>query len=196
MLPHELGLVSPARSAGLVAHLESCPECTAWNARERALTDAIAALRVDIPLAVDVSARVVSRVSGTDPAPANQLTAQQLGWFSAVALAFGTVVLVGLWSVLPDLPLLIDTARALLSGADHLVTGLGAPLLALVATLARSAGGALRSFQALYDPLQQVGPLAIAMIALCTTMMVASILLVLGRDLRRHQWTRGNARGR
>ena len=195
MLPHELGLVSSTRSAALAAHLESCRECTELQTRERALTDAIAALRIELPLAVDVSARVVSRVSGADPAPADQLTAQQAGWFSAVALAFGTVMLVGLWSVLPDLPLLVDTARALLSGADHLVTGLGAPLLAFVATLARSAGGALRSLKALYDPLQQVAPVAIGMIALCTTIMTACILLVLGRDLKRHQWTRENGQG-
>ncbi len=194
MLPNELGLVSATDSAALAAHLESCPECAAWNAREQALTAAIAALRVELPLPVDVSARVISRVSAADPAPADQLTAQQAGWFSAVAFAFGAVLLVGLWKVAPDLPLLADTARAMLSGADHIVTGLGAPLLAFVATLARSAGGTIRSFKVLYGPLQQVAPVAVAAIALCTTMMAASILLVLGRDLKRHRWTRESER--
>ena len=192
LLHDELGLVSATGSADLAAHLESCPECAAWNARERALTDAIAALRVELPLAVDVSARVISRVSAADPGPANQLTAREAGWVSAVAFAFGTALVVGLWKVAPDLPLLAHTARAMLSGAEHIVTGLGAPLLAFVATLARSVGGTLRSFQVLYGPLQQLGPVAVATIALCTTMMAASILLVLGRDLKRHRWAREN----
>jgi len=192
LLPNELGLVPAAGSAALAAHLESCRACAAWEARERALTDTILALRVEPPFQIDVSARVVSRVSAADPPPADLLTAQQAGWFSAVALAFGTALLVGLWKLAPELPLLADTARAMLTGAGHVVTGLGAPMLAFVATLARSAGGTILSFKALYGPLQQVGPVAIAMIALCTTMMAASILLVLGRDLTRHRWTREN----
>ncbi len=194
MLHHELGLVPAARSAALAAHLESCRECAAWDAREQALTDAILGLRVELPFQVDVSARVISRLAGVDPAHADQLTTRQAGWFSAVAVAFGTALLIGLWKVAPDLPLLADTARAMLAVAGHIVTGLGGPLLAFVATLARSAGGTILSFKALYGPLQQAGPVAIATIALCTTMMAASILLVLGRDLTRHRWTRENER--
>ena len=188
----ELGLVSAARAKALAAHLRSCPGCAAWEARERALTDAIHGLRVELPFPVDVSVRVASRVSAADPAPADRLTGRQAGWFSAVALACGTVLLVGLWKVAPDRLLLADTARAMLSGAGHIATGLGAPLLAMVATLARSLGGTASSLKALYGPLQQVGPVAIATIALSTTMMAASILLVLGRDLTRHRWTREN----
>ena len=194
MFRNELGWVSPTGSADLAAHLESCPECAAWNARERALTDAIVALRVELSFPVEVSARVLSRVSAADPAPLDRVTARQAGWFSAVALAFGAGLSIGLWQVAPDLPRLADTVRTMLSGAGHIVTGLGAPLVAFVATLARSLGGSARSLTALYGPLQQAGPVAIATIAMCTTMMAASILLVLGRDLSRHRWTRENER--
>lgn len=192
LLRDELGLVSAARATALAAHLESCPACATWSARERALTEAIEGQRVELPFPIDVSARVVLGVAGIDPAPADRLTGTQAGWFSAVALAFGTLLLIGLWIVAPDLRLLADTARAMLSGAGHVATGLGAPLLALGGTLVRSLGGSASSLKALYGPLQQLGPVAIATIVLSTTMMAASILLVLGRDMTRQRRTQEN----
>lgn len=191
----ELELASRNEAARLETHLGQCPACAAWSARERNLTEAIAGKRVEISFPVDVTAGVLARIRQADPPLAgDELTARHAGWFSATAAVFGVVLLVGLWRLAPDLPPLAEAARATLSGMRHLVTGLGAPLVAFVSTLARSLGRAAASLQALNAPLQQVAPLLISIVGLCTAMMTTSILLVLRRDLTRPGWTRENGR--
>jgi hypothetical protein len=190
LLDVELDLASDAAAVAMRAHLESCPRCAARATRERRLTAALAALRVELPVPVDVSEAVARRISHTDPAPARAVSSRQVGWAALAAGLFGIGLLLGIWQLAPDARQMAGQASSAIAGVLQVLAALATPLAGFLTAIARAAGGLLATLASFFEPMQQFGPVAVATIALSTALMTTAIVLVVGRDLARSSWIR------
>jgi hypothetical protein len=191
----ELGLVGPAARAELDAHLGNCAFCATAAERERGLTADLVSLRCEVPLAIDVTSEVASRLATAEGSLRHGEVGLRQALAAAAAVAgFGGALLVGLWRVLPGLPELIAEAHVLLTGLRLAAANLLAPAVDLLRTVIRSAAGLLALLGPVAESLRPLQPVALATIAACTVMMLASIVLVVGRDLTRDRWIREESR--
>jgi len=181
----ELGLAGEETRVAFESHVAGCVACTARVAAERRLTTQLEQLRLETPVEVDLTARVVARVARTAPALREEPSVWQLAWSAGGLVAFLVALLFGLWRLVPAVSVLAGESRTLVTGLWRTLSGLAAPLTALVSTLARMLGGMLRSLAALAQHLQSLEPLIITTVVLCTLTMATCIILVVGRDIRR-----------
>jgi len=184
----ELGLAGKDTRLAFESHLAGCVVCTARVTAERQLTRQLEQLRVATPVELDLTARVLARVARTEPAQREEPTVWQLAWSAGGLIAFSVALLFGLWRLVPAVSILTTESRTLFTGLQRTISGLAAPLTALVSTLARMLGGMLRSLAGLAEHLQSLEPLFITTVAFCTVTMATSIILVVGRDIRRPRW--------
>ena len=148
---------------------------------ERMLT----ALREELPFEIDVSARVASGLEQLHPAALDRLPRRELAWSGGIAASIATALLVGLWQLAPSLPLMAIRARTLAGTLYSAISTLASPFEGFVAGTAKLLGDLVASFGKIAGSLENLQPVAILMVAVCTLMMAASIVLVVGRDIRR-----------
>ncbi len=190
----ELGLTRAEARGMLATHLARCSDCTAWVSRERRLTASLATLRTELPFEIDVSARVATALGELLPASAGRVSGRELAWSGAVAAAASLSLALGLWQLTPGLAPLAVRLRGLGSALLSAASTLTSPVEGLVATVARVLGDLLASLGKVAGTLESLQPIAIATVAISTLMMAVSIVLVVGRDLRRPHWIEEESR--
>jgi hypothetical protein len=177
----EVGTLAADRRTALEAHLAGCAACRTRAASESRLTRDLALLREQPAPAVEVVARVMARVTAAprqDPLrlPVGALAAS----LAALAIA-GLGGLAALWRAAPDLPRIVATARIAAAG--------GAELLGLALRALRTSAGfvfdlGLDLLRAAATLLVQLEPLFAAATVFGSIVMLTTIVLVVGRDLR------------
>jgi hypothetical protein len=182
ILDGQVGPADAAREAALSLHLREYAACRRESLEAERMAVDLAGLRCDYPFEIDVRPRVLARLADLQRPSTTDVPTRQLGW-AALAAGIAAVMLVGGFiELLPDLARL---ARGLLVAAGSLGDLIGRLLqpLSLVMTVPlRLAWGLFKWAAPLLDGLQ---PLAIGAAAACTAAMVATIAVVLSRDLRR-----------
>lgn len=184
----ELGLGTPGEQAALESHLAACADCEAWADEERQLTATLAGLRIELPFEIDVTGRVATRIESLSPGHGHEVSVREFGWSAALVTACSVGLLLGLWSIAPGFPELVEKARLVGAAIGMTSSALMAPAAALVSTAAKLLGHLLASLGGVAGTLESLQPVAIGTVALCALMMTTSIALVVGRDFRRPRW--------
>jgi len=184
LLDRELGLGAPAVDAALDRHLESCASCAAGASVEAGLSELLAGLRSSSPPAIDVTARVMRGLPELRPSRGEDVSSRQLGWATAAALTAVAGLLAGFWRMLPTLTHAAGDAWTTASGLRH---SLGTVLAATATLASHGLETVARLFDALAPmavALRGLEPVAVSALALSAAVMAATIVLVVGRDLR------------
>jgi hypothetical protein len=190
---------SPARKAYLFddrasGHLERCVRCRAWIRDQDGIDLALAALRGDVPWDVDIGARVAARIAALERPGRDRRAGRQLAWAAGAGLAAAAAIAMLAWLRLPDPALILAEARALAVALGETARALASPLPPLVAAAARLLPRMLEAAAALLGAAAGLRGAATAAIAACAATMAAIVLLVVGRDVRRHHLLREEER--
>jgi hypothetical protein len=186
----DLGAIGPHVEASLQAHFESCASCAAWASTERRLTADLALLRSAAPFEIDVTSRVARDLAGLRPAR-EEVSTRQLGWAVAAAVACGAGLLVGLWALVPGLARAASGGRALFTSLRHAFAGVADAIITIAATGFGLLGDLVSSLAVASSGLQPLVPAAIAVVALGWVMMGTTVIVVVGRDIKKATWIRG-----
>jgi len=185
----ELGPIGSYAEASLQEHFDRCASCSAWAATERRLTADLTLLRSGLPFEIDVTARVASGLAGLQPVR-DEVSTRQLGWAAAAAVACGTGLIAGLWALVPGLTRAMSGGQVLFSSLRQLLSGV-ADAVTTVAVAGFGLVVDLLSFLALASgSLETLLPVAIVAVALGSTMMGTTVVVVVGRDIRKATWIR------
>jgi hypothetical protein len=188
IVENELQGLGVERSAALDRHLRRCAACTRRSRLEQRLERDLVALHgVELEQIgpVDVVPRVMATIDRSPGLDRRDVPARQLGWASAAAALLALFLLPVFVATLPDPSRLARAGVSLRLVLDHLIER-GAALLGVLWTLMRvllhslvDALGALGSALALLEPV------AVTASAVGYAAMALTVVVVLGRDLRR-----------
>jgi hypothetical protein len=184
LIERELGLLSGESLSALDAHLGGCAACAARERADAALTADLLALRVEAPLPIDVSERVIAELPPAPPTGYEELRAQPFGWAVAGAVASAIALVWGLWELAPAVPAVAQSVGSLLVGAKSLATSAIVPIVTLASASARMLANLLGAATPVFRSLQ---PIATTAILASFAMMTCTIALVVARDLRKPQ---------
>jgi len=172
------------QTRALERHLENCPACAAVSEADGRLVCGLGLLRGQIPYAIDVRSRVMLEIGRLGPVDRSEVPAWQLGWAAAVA-GLGVTGLLGLLvSLWPGLRSGLGTVTVLLGGLAELVGKLVSALFSLLALPLKLATSLKELWIEIPAALSSLEPFAIAAVAICYLIMGATIIHVVGRDLR------------
>jgi len=184
----ELSLATPAERAAWEAHVSACPACAAWTERERSLTAALTSCAGRAPIEIDVTARVMAELSRVGPAPREAFSTRLLAWWLSLTALGGVALVAAFWALLPDAASLGGDARLMILAVGRVFGGLSVPLAGVVSALSGAAGALAALLRTVLSTLKSLEPAAVATVVCCTVTMTATIVVVLGRDLRRPRW--------
>jgi hypothetical protein len=182
LIERDLSLLSDESLTALDAHLGGCARCAARARADAALTADLLALRVEAPLPIDVTERVVAELPAAPPTGYEELRAQPFGWAVAGAVASAIALVWGLWELAPALPAVAQHVGSLFQGAKPLATAAVGPIVTLASALARLLANLLGAATPVLRSLQ---PIATTAILASFAMMTCTIALVVVRDLRK-----------
>jgi hypothetical protein len=172
------------QTRALDRHLEHCPTCAAVSEADDRLVRDLGLLRGQIPYAIDIRSRVMLEIGRLGPVDRSEVPAWQLGWAAAVA-GLGVTGLVGLMvSLWSGLLSGLGTVTVLLGGLAELVGKLLSALFSLLALPVKLATSLKDLWIEIPAALSSLEPFAIAALAVCYLIMGATIIHVVGRDLR------------
>jgi predicted anti-sigma-YlaC factor YlaD len=181
ILDRELGRLLPQEERELALHLARCARCAKLQAGMRILNAELARLRTEPPFEIDLAPHVRSRLPSLDPVDRAAVPARQLGWAAASAIAAGLTLVVFAALFAPQLSLGARQALGLLSSVRPIASGLASTIAAAVAALFGALGSVLDSLPVL---LRTVEPVAMPFIVLGYLAMAATIISIVGRDLK------------
>lgn len=178
-----LGPLAGPAEADLTLHLAGCPDCAAWTAGAARVVQDLRALRADPPFSIDVTARVIARVTAWPAPRPEELRTGALAWTSLAVLAAAAGLAGALWTVLP-------TAGRAARGAWLVLAGLRPAISALAEAVAVALTPALRvlgHFAVALPGAASAGRLSPAtyVIAAAAMATASTVIFVVGRDLRR-----------
>jgi hypothetical protein len=181
----QLALGTSPDAPGLARHLLDCPRCREVAEIDRR-TDALRrSLLVEPPPAVHVRARVLAEIARLDPVERDEVRAFQLG-LAAAAAVLALVALAALgWDARPGW-------QATAQGLEGLLAALARVASTLVSVALAGTGAALRLLSLARDGVRPLAelvarlePVIVTGIGLSYAAMLAAIVRVLERDLRR-----------
>jgi hypothetical protein len=185
IVERRLGLLSPAETWALLAHVGSCRACAAEDAWEQRLGADLGLLRRAYPLELDLRSRVVSEVRALGPVPRHEVTDRQLAWGAIAAVAaFAALSLFG-YQARAALATAWNGLVALLGGAATVVRELSGPVLDVLAIPFRFVAALLQNLAPASSWVGGLVVLAVAGTVVLGGLMVMTSVWVAGRELFR-----------
>jgi predicted anti-sigma-YlaC factor YlaD len=180
-----LDRLAPAEGVELDEHLAGCDSCAATERADRFIAGELASLRGQIPYTIDVHQRVMIEIDRLAPPDRQEVSAWQLGWSTAIVALAAMVLVVLLWGSWPEWSSGVENAIVLVQGLAEVAVTLGTLLLSLLAVPFKMIAGLRDLWLELPAAAARLRPFAITGVALCYLFMAATIVRVVGRDLRR-----------
>ena len=185
----ELGSIGPHAEAALREHLDGCASCMAWASTERRLTADLTLLRSALPFEIDVTARVATDLAEQRPV-LDEVSTRQLGWSAAAAVACGVGLFAGLWALVPGLMRAASGGQVVFTSLRHVLTGVANAVTTVAIAGFGLLADLLSSLAVAAGSLETLLPIAIVAVALGSTMMGTTVIVVVGRDIRKATWIR------
>lgn len=191
-MERQLGFVDPSVELWAARHLDRCPACAAEARAEERLTAGLAALGDRTAPDVDVVAAVMARIAASDRVERREVAARQLGWASGGAVAGGLALVGMLIWMLPDMGRLFLELGALAAAIREALVPLATPVIVLLEIPTRLLGVLGDLLARLGFALASFRPLAAGAVGIGWAAMIATITLIVGRELVRTRptWVR------
>ena len=191
MVERGLGLLGPQAQARLDEHLRGCPYCARTLQVEEGLARDLAALRVEFPSEIDVTAHVLFEIARGPSASRQDVSPRELGWAAGLAIACAVLLLAAAGPLMPQAGSLLADLRLLGVELFDTAGALLRPLAPLAMLPFRLLGAALGYLSDAWPSLARWEPVALAMVSAALTLMTTTIVAVIGRDLLRPAATAG-----
>lgn len=184
LISRETDPPAEALARALEQHLDRCHACcTAARVDEWAVAG-LTALRGRIPYPIDVRSRVALRLGRLAPLRRHEVATRQLAGAAVVAVLGVVALLVSLASMWPEWRSGLESLPALLGGLFDVAAFAASAVLALIRLPLELASAMSGPAAALVRWLGRLEPVAIVAVSVCYLLMGASMLHVIGRDLR------------
>lgn len=184
MLERSLGTLRPEAEAGLLAHLSTCPACSAAAAAGADLDAALALLDTEPPFEVDVAGRVLDAIAEIGPPRREAVPERQLAWASLAAVMLAVAILVSGAFLAPAMLGHARDAGRLTVEAGGVFARLGRAAIGTLATTKPLFGAAWDLFVASSVLIRKAEPLIQGAAAVIFLVMAILTSAVIGRDLR------------
>jgi hypothetical protein len=183
LVERDLGTLSREAQGRLEQHLGGCATCDNEARIDAQWIAELALLRQDYPQPVDVGGVVMSRVRQSERIVRTELRGRQLAWATSIVVACGLLVVVGVWSTLPEPAQVVEGGSTLLSVTARAFDLAAGPLATVLVVAVRLIGSLLSALAAVGSSLERLLPAAWVATGLACLGMAAMITAIVGRDL-------------